>query len=89
MVPPTPLFALGGIAGEGATDGRPESEHAGEESGRQSHASRPGSKLGRSRPESRLGSRPGSSLRQSGQGWERSKKGLAVTSEEEVSVGVW
>lgn len=73
-----------GEAGDGSVDDYPENDY-GEESGRQSHASRSGSRVGRSRPGSKLGSRPGSSLRQSGHGMERGRKGLAVTTEEEVS----
>ena len=46
---------------------RQESDHSDvEESGRQSHTSRSGSRLARSRPGSTLGTRPGSSMRKSG-----------------------
>lgn len=64
------------------------SEQGGEGLGRQSHASRPGSKLGRSRPGSKLGHRPGSSLDESSQKGDRGRRTLAVTSEKEVSVGM-
>lgn len=75
--------SVGGEGWDGTTDrsdgGRPTSGYRkewGEESGRQSHTSRPGSRLGRStRPGSTHGARPGSSLRYSGRGvMERGKR---------------
>lgn len=53
----------------------------GEESGRQSHTSRPGSRV-MSRPGSTHGVRPGSSLRRSGRGLERGKGNRTETDTE-------